>query len=231
MRWSHAAGAVIGAGAIGAGGMSVAAATSSSTSVCSGIDYCRVVSRADVDGDGRVDQVGLVEYGDDYTTTRSVVRVRTARGRTLTRTIDGDWAGKTSWHGSAAVDGQRGYELVLGKDTGAHSMFFVVLTYRGGGLSVLKAPGGQWTWYTDGSYSYNAGWHRTMTNGLQMTAVGSVRDHEVGGSRPHRQTKVRFRWSGGRWVQTSSSTAWVPNSTAYKAAGWHVPYLKQFPKY
>lgn len=232
MRWASAITAAVGAGAVGVSGSAAAvASTSTSSSVCSGVDYCRVVSRADVDGDGRVDQIGLVEYGDEDTTTRSVVRVRTATGRSMRRTIDGYWAGRTSWHGSAAIDGQRGYELVLGKDTGAHAMFFAVLTYRNGNLTVLKAPGGQWTWYIDSSYAYNLGWHRTMSSGLQVTAIGSVRDHDVSTSRPHRQTKTRYRWSGGRWIKTGSSAAWVSSSAAGRASGWHVPYLKQFPSY
>lgn len=180
------------------------------------------------DGDGRADQVGLTEYGDEDTTTRSVVRVQTASGRRMTRTIDGEWWVGSSWHGAASMDGRRGYELVLGKDTGAHAMFFTVLTYRSGQLSVLKAPEGTWTWYLDSSYSFNGGYHRTMSGGMRMTVVTSVRDVESTSSRPHRQVKAAYRWSNGHWARVSTKVAWVSDSVAYKDNGWHVPYLPTF---
>lgn len=232
MRWVKAVVAAVGAGAItGSGAGAATGSVGSSGSVCGGVEYCRVVSRADVDGDGRADQVGLVEYGDEWVTTKSVVRVRTARGRSMSRTIEGSWPGTTSWHGAAAIDGERGYELVLGRHMGTHAMFFAVLTYRDGQLTTLKAPGGAWTWYIDSSYSYNAGWYRSTSGGLRVTAVASVRDVDSTSSRPHRQTTTRYRWSGGRWVKASSSVRWVSDSTAAKPSGWHVPYLKRFPDF
>ncbi len=196
--------------------------------MCQGVDYCRLVSRADVDGDRRADQVALVEYGDKYTTTRSVVRVRTAYGRTMTRTIDGHWSGETSWHGSAAIDGRPGYELVIGRHTGAHMKQYAVLTFRNGQLATLKAPGGAWTWMTDNSYSWCAGWHRTTSNGQVVVTFGfAERDfNQTSGDPRYRVKKSKYVWSNGWWKPAGSKTSgWVGGAEAVKVVGWRIPYL------
>lgn len=198
------------------------------TGVCSGVSYCTVVSKADVDGDGRADQVGLVQKAKNPFGDKVTIRVRTAKGRTMTSSHDAYWYGST-WHGAAKVDGVAGHDLVVGTSVGAHLMMFRVLTVRSGKLVTLKAPGNQYRWFVDSSYSFNEGWTRSVSKGtVSMTYRGAVR---IDNSTRHRLVTARYTWRSGAWRLASKKTTTVSGSVAGQVGGWHVPYLRRFPTF
>lgn len=199
------------------------------TGVCTGVSGCTVVSRADVDGDGRADQVGVVQRGLSSPPTKVTVRVRTAKGRTLTTSHEAWWYGRTTWHGAARMDGRAGYELVVGSSVGAHYMSFTVITYRNGRLTTLRAPGNAYRWGIDSSYSFNEGWTRTVSRAgtVAMTRRHAQRRTES----THILRTKRYIWRSGAWVRTSSRTTVVSDRTGSTVGGWRVPYLKRYPTF
>lgn len=196
--------------------------------VCAGVAGCRVVSHADVDGDGRRDAVGVERRGADGANDgRVVVRVRTATRIVSTERRLSYWYGRP-WRGAARLDGVPGAELVLGRTTGAHTVFEQVLTWRGGRLVGLRAPDGQGTWVIDGTVNFQLGWlRRAGQPGGTVTRLDAERN---GGSGPtFTGTATRYRWSGGRWVEQARATnRGLSQRTAYGWSGWHVPPLPRF---
>ncbi len=151
---------VLSVSALAAGGLSAAATAAPYSSLppaTAGVDSKALsqqrsgptyllVTRRDVDGDGRRDRVYVAELSDD----RAILRVDRARGRTLHRSLNTElWYGK-AWHGAANIDGRDGFELVTGDAMGAHTLFFDAWTYRAGRLVRLRAPSSN-TWVVDGS--------------------------------------------------------------------------------
>lgn len=197
------------------------------TGVCTGVSSCKVVSRADVDGDGRADQVGLVQRQASPQGNIVMVRVRTAKGRTMSTSHEAWWYGST-YHGAAKVDGVAGHDLVFGTSVGAHLMQFRVITVRGGKLATLKAPGNAYRWFIDSSYGYNEGWTRSVSKGtVSMTYRFAMRRNESS----HNLTTRRYTWRNGTWRLASSKKTVVSDRTGSTVGGWRVPYLKRFPSF
>lgn len=200
---------------------------SAATGVCSGVKSCKVVTRVDVDGDGRKDQVGLVQSRANPMGHTVTVRVRTAKGRTMKTSHKAWWYGST-WHGSARVDGVAGRELVVGKSVGAHMMQFRVITLRRGKLVTLKAPGNAASWPIDSSYSFNHGWTRSVSKGtVSMTSRYAQRRN----ASTHNLTTSRYVWRNGAWRLASSKKSVVANSKGATVGGWRVPGLKRYPSF
>lgn len=219
--------AAVAAAAVAVSGAPVlTTSANAATGVCTGVSSCKVVSRADVDGDGRADQVGLVQRTSYPQNNTITVRVRTAKGRTMTTSHKAWWYGST-WHGAARFDGRAGHELVVGSSAGAHARIFRVVTYRDGKLVTLKAPGGSWTWLIDGSYSMNAGWFRTTSRGkVYMTSKSAMRNMST---YRHDLRTYKYQWKNGSWRFVSSTrNPRATTTSAYAIAGWHVPYLKTY---
>lgn len=217
---------VLGVSAVVVGGLSAPSA-SAATTVCTGVSGCKVVSTADVDGDGRRDQVGIVSKrsSSNYRTT---VRVRTAKKRLMTTSFTSYWYHARPWHGAAKMDDRNGHELVIGQSAGAHSQSFKVLTYRNGKLTTLKDPFGDSTWFIDSSYSWNAGWFRTTSRGkVYMTSKYSSRRT----SSTHDLSTYKFRAVNGTWKRVSSShTTRASDKTVNSIGGWHVSGLKLYSR-
>ena len=136
------------AASVALGGLTVAT-PAHAANACSGLSGCKVVSRADVDGDGRADQVG-VRIKTSGGTTKNTVRVRTAKGRLMSSQVTVQpWA--KSWHGAARIDGRAGYELVIPTNGQTEYLTYRVLTYRSGRLVTVKSPEKAWTWDIVGS--------------------------------------------------------------------------------
>lgn len=211
--------------ALAIGGLAAPNAAAATT-VCSGVTGCKVVSRADVDGDGRRDQVGIVNKSSSSGKRSSTVRVRTAKGRTMKTTTKGWWY-SNPWHGAAKIDGHPGSELVVVANTGAHVQFFRVITYRKGRLVTLKAPGKRQTWRIDSSYSFNFGWYRSTSKGkIYMTSKDAVRNVYSSG---HDLRIKKYQWRKGAWVRVSASrTRHASDRASMTVGGWHVPHLKVY---
>ncbi|MDO9378082.1 MAG: hypothetical protein Q7T56_04460 [Nocardioidaceae bacterium] len=183
-----------------------------------------VVVRRDVDGDGRKDTVS-VKTG----TGSATVTVDRARGRTLTKRLRTEGVPASAvWHGSAAIDGRRGAELVLVTTAGAHTLFNTVLTIQAGELRVSRTPGGASTWVTDGAYTVNVGWRRYTRDG-QVFMTKRVVLREI--SETWSGRAVTWRWTSGGWVRSGRAKALRPTDdrVAYRYGGWRVAGLKTYP--
>jgi hypothetical protein len=210
-----------------------------SSSVCAGVVGCKIVVQRDVDGDGRGDQVGIVQrhVGDNGSVT---VRVRTADGKHLQITNrEVNWYGK-AWLGSAAIDGRRGAELVVGQDLGAHSLQFRVITCRQGKLVWLWAPkpfAGHATglsrknWLIDSSYSFDTGIYRSVSHGkVTLKVKNATRYLNDTGRHPRfHVTIATYTWRSDHWAKQSFRKVSRSDKTAAEIDGWHVKGLPRFP--
>ncbi|MGH3354372.1 MAG: hypothetical protein ACRDOJ_00655 [Nocardioidaceae bacterium] len=194
--------------------------------VCTDVDTCRVVASTDVDGDDIRDQVGFVVVSDK----RVVVRVRTADGRTLRRSLATVWFPKGELFGASPIDGRPGAELVVGTTMGAHTLFFTSLTVRSGRLVRLPPPGPGREWMTDAAYSFHAGVTRRVEDGRVVVVLGQV--GRVGLSRRFSGTDRMFVWRDGRWQHIRTQRTTYRNArAASKVGGWHVDGLPRSPDF
>lgn len=219
-----------------------AAVAGPSTSVCAEVSGCKKVLTRDVDGDGRGDQVGIVERNITSGNGSVTVLVRTYRGKRLQITNHGvSWFGR-AWHGAAAIDGHRGAELVVGQFVGAHMMQFRVITVRKGKLVWLWAPkppkGGSTgvsrkNWLIDSSYSFDAGVYRSVKRGVVTLQVKSASRYtsDVSSNPRYHVTIARYTWRSGKWQKKSYSTVTRRAATAAAVGGWHVKGLPRFPRW
>jgi hypothetical protein len=196
--------------------------------VCDGVAGCRVVGRADVDGDGSRDDIGVAARG--RAATRSViVRVRTRNDRIVSvRAPAQFWLG-SFWQGAAHLDGRDGAELVVGYVMGAHTVFYRALTWRGGRLVTLGAPGPDIFWVVDSAAFDSLGWQQ-----LPRDPAGTIRQlsaTRTGSSLhdPFRGTVTRYLWTPHGWRTEASRTVFPMTDRAAAAwGGFHVPGLPRW---
>ena len=223
--------------------------------VCKGVPKCKVIGRFDVTGNGRKDQVGLVNrdrYGH-IGKARVTVRVKTDRGRVLKKRVPvRNWKGAV-WYGKAAIDGRRGAELVLGAKRRKHtqddpfpgsrvtwSKAFHVITFRPGkGLVKARTP--------KGASSPNGArklWWLTGPNGVRSSVGGQTFYSEYGWWRKTVNGQVRIAQRmlsvGGVAGPRGTKSVWVwrngkwrklgsrsiQNPMNKKYGGWHVKGLR-----
>ena len=195
---------------------------------CSGVSGCTVVSTADVDGDGARDSVGLKVWGSAAEGQQLTTRVTTADGevmQTVTQTSRSMDEAADLFRGSAKIDGEDGYEVVVMSDLGAHTAYYRVITYRDGRLTTLKDPRNRYRWITDGSVWSGYSYQRTTSS---TGALKMVTREAVDGDRDGDFTQKTFSntWKQGSWARMSSSTRYnVSATTAKRYYGWVVPYL------
>ncbi|MGZ4686448.1 MAG: hypothetical protein ACXVYY_08535 [Oryzihumus sp.] len=221
--------------AVLAGGAALPAEAATRT-VCTGVAGCHVVKYADIDGDGRADQVGMIARNVSQNGTITV-RVRTATGRVLQTTDTKVWWGATPSIEAARIDGVRGTELVVTDGMGAHLMSFRFITYRKGRLVTLAAPkaealdGDTSRWFIDSSYSFNHGVYRTVSRGVITL---TIKDYTRDGANSNTGTITTYGWSNTRgWVQRARSVKHgVPDRIALNGTGgWHISGLPVFPRF
>lgn len=237
LRTGVAAAVVAGALALSSVPTQAAGPAAPAKTACSGVSHCTVVDRADVDGDGTADSIGVVAKKVDRGGSVQV-RVRTSSHGLLTKTThDVEWfGGEPVFLGATALDGKRGAEVVVGQAMGAHFQHFRVLTFRSGGLVWLaspKAPAKTHSidtdtsvWAIDGSYSFNTGIARTSTSKGVFVTVTALERKESGHG--HTGWKSTYRWSSTGWVLQSSTSVERSSKAAYATAGWHVKGLPTF---
>lgn len=219
-KWTRAAVAA----AVALAGLTVPG-PASAASACTGLSGCKIVSRADVDGDGRADQIG-VRIKTSGGTARNTVRVRTAKGRLMSSQVTVQpWA--KAWHGAARIDGRAGYELVIPRNGQSEYHSYSVLTYRDGRLTALKSPTKAWTWDIVVEYFGATGWSRSTKNG--QTFVTRKTAWRVGETNRFDLRTTTYRWNNGAWSRPVSTTRnkRASEKAAYGTFGWNIPYLKR----
>lgn len=214
-----------------------AKAKPAATHVCTSVPGCVRVATVDVDGDGRPDEVGIVAKKLAHSGSITV-RVRTASGHTLTTTGHHVFWFAKPYVGAAALDGVKGAEIVVGDTMGANYEQFRVLTYRAGKLVTEKEPPTAGTkagtsaatarWGIDGSYSFNSGVFRSVSANHAVTLTLKTVERNVSGH-GHSGHITSYRWSGGRWVEHSTTKVHSESDRrAFASGGWHVRGLPRF---
>jgi hypothetical protein len=203
---------------------------------CTGVSGCKIVTSSDIDGDTRNDSVGVASTGlkDDLWGVGSItVRVRTATGRVMQTTgSEVDWY-YAPYQGVAAIDGVKGNEIVVGDTAGAHALQFRVITVRSGKLvSLSPPPGSSLTrssrWATDGSYSYQMGWSRTVSPNGKVTLTRKLAERQ--GIQKHNGQTNTYEWKSNKWVKASSKkVVYRSDKSAYAIGGWHIRGVRVFP--
>lgn len=213
--------------AVASGIVTGSSPASAEEGVCAGVARCHVVGRADVNGDGKRDVVGIANRGANGGAKRSsVVRVQLASGRIVTARREAPYFYGPLWQGAAGLDGRRGSELVVGHTSGAHTQFFHVLTWRSGRLVTLRAPRGYDTWAVDGTATVALGWQRTKQDprGLIRLRTASLDAGDRWDA-----TVTTYRWVDGRWRQRAKRTvADATTDTVSGWGGWRVPGLDRW---
>lgn len=220
------------------------AASAGTTGACTGVSSCVVMGTADVDGDGRSDEVGVVnDYVDgvryDRTRGDSTIRVRTATGRTLTtRTTGITWYGSNAYFDNAPIDGRKGAEIIVGTKHGPllgdtrygerpgrmNWTEFRVITYRDGRLTTLLSPtgdstSGQYRWRMYGDYP-SVGFSRVLSSG--RTYVIRSRSNISYSTGDLYLTRTTYRWTGTGWSKYRTSTGVTDDMGARNVAWWRM---------
>ena len=185
-----------------------------------------VVSRKDVDGDGRGDVVTLRRLGPH----RCAVRVATASGASARRVLTSE-SDPCLWHGAARIDSRPGVELSVVTLTGASSAWHSILTWRAGALVLEEVPedptlGGRWG--VDDAVLSTAGWKRTVVNGeARMIHRAATADPQ----HPHHRwtgTREVLAFRHGHWVKVAHQRRSWTQHQARALAGWHVTGLPRW---
>lgn len=200
--------------------------TGAAPDACAGVDGCKIVSRADIDGDGTADSVGLRTSPDG--SGKVTTRVVTADGERLQTTTETSRSMTTAseyYRGAARIDGVDGYEIVVLTDLGAHTAYYQVITYRDGRLTTLKDPRNRWRWVTDGSVWSDFGYQRTTTaTGAPKMIAREAVDNDRDGD--FTQVSYSAGWKYGGWYRMGALTKKDARpSVAHRYTGWNVPYL------
>jgi hypothetical protein len=198
--------------------------------VCTGVRGCHVVARADVNGDGAVDVIGVARRGANGAPHGAViVRVKTEPDSIVSVRRPTEFWGGHLWQGKAFLDGHKGKELVVGFTSGAHYQAYRALTWRRGSLVTLNAPGRGKFWGIDGAVWIAMGWQRRHDD-----AIGTIRKRVAirTGDAIHSPFKGRittFRWRHDGWHRVSLRTVYpLPDHVAYSWGGFQVPGLQRW---
>lgn len=238
LRRAAAAGIAISSATVAIGAATAGtAAAAPAASACGKIAHCKVVKHVDVDGDGAKDTVAVVgkKFDKHQLPHKATVRVKTADGKLLTRSVDhlAVSSAKNVFRGAAAIDGQPGSELVVTHNNGAHGNSYRVLTYRHGKLQTLPAPKAA----ADPGSSSKSDW---LTDSALMSAQGIFRAKKAG--HPAQITVKKGAYSGhtkqlegrvvtyqwhqdGGWQQTSNHKKSWPQDH-HNFGGWHLNTLR-----
>ncbi|GAB98032.1 hypothetical protein BJY21_001438 [Kineosphaera limosa] len=226
--------AAIAGSAIGGAATAQAAApspVSSVTAVAAGVGTAPTRTyRADVDGDGRADQVTVASTRNHQLR----VTVRTATKRTASILIDqsdfGTAVPDTPYYGAADFDGVRGQELFIFYGFGAHTPWFKMLTWRDGRLFATRDPySGEPSWAPDAAYGYGTG-YTLSGKGANKKLVVTQATHVLNGD-GYRGTDTTYAWSTAknRWLKKSTRAVRFSDERSMRHFGWHAPGLKAMP--
>lgn len=227
-----------------------ASAGSAATGVCTGVSSCLVMGKADIDGDGRADQIGIVNKRVDgvrYAGTRgsATVRVRTATGKTLTTSTTGiTWYSSNAYFDEAPIDGRGGSEIIIGTKRGAllgdadygdrwgrmNWSEFRVITYRDGKLTTLQSPAadstsGRYRWrvYASGP---SVGFSRVLSSGRTFVVRSRSDISYVTGDLFI--TRVTYRWTGTGWSKYRTTKAPTTDAGAHAIAWWRMSGIRRY---
>ena len=204
---------------------------SAATGPCAGVDRCHVVARVDVDGNGTRDVVGLGRTGKDGASSgTATVRVQLG-SRIVSATKPTEYWYGPLWQGAANVDGRPGKELFVGRTQGAHAQLYQSLTFRGGRLVTLRAPGRgyQGLWIVDSSVMYETGWLRRASDPAGVVRFRHAERNDPPNDRDFTGVVKTFRWTTDGWQRTAiRRDPHLSEDAAQSWGGFHVAGLDRF---
>lgn len=172
--------------------------------------------RAQVDGRKGPDRIDVAAGSDLHldaygfgsghvtVTVRLAGRHKTVRSRQFLDylSVRSPW---TPYLGATNLDKRGGKEILMGFSTGAHAQLFTALTYRGGHLRVLKAPGGTPYWMVNSSYGTGSQGWRCTAHGVQARSVMPLDS----AGKHYRIVVNGYRRSGTHWRRVSHTARTV----------------------
>jgi len=198
--------------------------------VCDGVTGCHVRARADVNGDGSRDVIGIARRGAAGDAAGAVlVRVKVGPHLIASYRARTEWWYTPVWQGVARLGGgSPGREIVVGNTVGAHTQFYRALTWRHGDLVTLDAPGKDRMWMIDGAAGISAGWQRRPNDPVgKIYRRVATRFGDIDG--PFKGKVTTFRWAHGRWNRHGTTTNDpLPDARAYSWGGFQVPGLERW---
>jgi hypothetical protein len=197
----------------------------STTTVPAPVDACpqNCLGRAtaDVDGDGRPDQIGLMQTQQAPANSEAIkllVRVVFANGTTADYPDDGTLYGKLV--GAADVNHDGRAEIFITDSAGAHSVNGKILRWNGTALAAVAGPDGK-PFVTDvdseATNYHDASW---ACEGNQFVT------YDGGLSDKYTLTTTTYAWNGNELAQVSQKTTTYPGTDAFNppSAIAHMPY-------
>jgi hypothetical protein len=200
-----------------------------------GVAQCHQVATADVDGDGRPDQIGLALASTTgqapYQQQVWTLRVLTATGKLAIHRHGPEMLyGGDVYFGNLPFDGQSGNEIVLRITPGAHTPWYWIYTWRNGKLVRENDPdtptdyqGGGWA--VDQALSGVAGITCGNDHG-QTTVTQTIITPSQAPTIAPRQftgTAKTWAWINGAWKLTTikNITVWDDAAGFNSIGGWH----------
>jgi hypothetical protein len=206
--------------------------------VCRAVVDCRRVTSVDVDGDGRLDQVGIAPLSGQADGEQEwSLRVRTATGQLVEATHGPHTLhGAQPWFGASNIDGVPGAELLLRSTSGPHTRWFTMYTWRDGALRVEKNPAitdnyQDAAWPIDNAFSARVGVTCFRDNGtayVQQTALTPTgSDYFTNPDAEYQGDVTTWRWADDGWTRDSTLplTLIASEQRFQEVAGWHCPGL------
>ncbi|MDO5630092.1 MAG: hypothetical protein Q4G43_17400 [Mobilicoccus sp.] len=193
-----------------------------------------VVTRADIDGDGRPDTIRVARRSvtDEQYVFR--ITVETAAGKRAIRDAlvanydDGSLAPADVWGGTAHLDGVRGAEMLMDLGGGVGDAPWPHLyTWRNGRIIPAPAPGATAAnpaWDTMAHWGRMSGYTVSTVKGQRRITVHALtgRFDRTGETVTYRGTHTTYRWHRGTWQKISTTRSGTLNENkAYDYAGWN----------
>lgn len=182
-------------------------------------------TQADLDGDGRPDQITISVTRKTDDVWYYAIAVKTARGQRATARLSmgsaDELAPKDVWQGAGPVDGAPGSEIRIVESDGGEAWSWQIYSWRNGKLLLQKDP-------STGSVNWNdpEPWFG-YARGYTVGTVGAVRQlvvHDLKRSRSGRfsGTHATFRWTKSGWKRVGQKpTGSLTSAQANALSGWH----------
>ncbi|MCK9932719.1 hypothetical protein MXD62_37230 [Frankia sp. Mgl5] len=155
-----------------------------------------------------------------------------ANGQIINRNVSAGLIAEEAspWHGTAAVDGSPGSEIVLVTSQGAHLQSFEMYTYRNGRLADVNTPGAdENTWVIDSASLGFAG-VTCGRQGTQSTVLLTSYSRVDGASPGYEGDETLYGWNGTGWTKLSEThrVYGLDDPALRTLGGWRCPGLPEF---
>lgn len=179
---------------------------------------------ADVDGDGHPDRIRITAGSDlkpgslGWTGHYTVSVHLSSTGKTVTHRLHlayyfSAYQRFTPWYGAAHLIGWHRKQLVLGRENGAHTVLFHVLSLRHNRLVSLPAPAASRSgWFINASFGTGEQGWRCVAHGIEYRDVHPVNEKIT----RFRVTRSSFVRHGSGWKRIHHFSAVAPAGSGHQ---------------